>query len=58
MIWWNKSLLRTEKLWRDLSKETRYLLLGLSDKQIEEINASRAKRLEKRKLSNIGKEVK
>ena len=42
--------MKTEKMWKKLQKETRYLLLGLSDKQIEEINASRAKRLEKRKL--------
>lgn len=46
--------MKTDKLWRKLSKESRYLFLGLSDKQIEEINASRAKKNALKK----GKEVK
>ena len=36
--------MKTEKLWKKLSKDSRYLFLGLSDKQIEEIYAARAKK--------------
>jgi phage-related minor tail protein len=56
MIWWNKSLMKTEKMWKELSKDTRYLLLGLSDKQIEEIHAKRAKKKKNFEATKGGEE--
>jgi len=48
MIWKAKNVTKTEAVWHKLDKETKYDLLGLSDKDREFIAQARAKRLEKR----------
>ena len=40
--------MKGEEIWHKLDKETKYDLLKLSDKEIEQIAISRAKRLERR----------
>ena len=48
MIWKAKNVMKSEPIWHKLDKETKYDLLGLSDKDREFIAISRQKRLEKR----------
>jgi hypothetical protein len=48
MIWKAKNVMKGEEVWHKLDKETKYDLLGLSDKEREQIAISRAKRLERR----------
>jgi hypothetical protein len=48
MIWKAKNVTKSEPIWKKLDKETKYDLLGLSDKDREFIAISRQKRLEKR----------
>ena len=40
--------MKSEPIWKKLDKETKYDLLGLSDKDREHIAICRAKRLERR----------
>jgi hypothetical protein len=48
MIWKAKNVMKGEEVWHKLDKETKYDLLGLSDKEREQIALFRQKRLEKR----------
>jgi hypothetical protein len=48
MIWKAKNVTKSETIWHKLDKETKYDLLGLSDKDREFITFSRKKRLERR----------
>jgi hypothetical protein len=48
MIWKAKNVMKAEPVWKKLNKETRYDLLGLSDKEREYIAIARASRLDKR----------
>lgn len=48
MIWKAKNITKSEAVWHKLDKETKYDLLGLSDKDREFIAFSRNKRIEKR----------
>jgi hypothetical protein len=48
MIWKAKNVMKSEPIWHKLDKETKYDLLGLSDKDREFIAIARQKRLERR----------
>jgi hypothetical protein len=48
MIWKAKNVMKSEPIWKKLDKETKYDLLGLSDKDREYIAIARQKRLERR----------
>jgi hypothetical protein len=48
MIWKAKNVMKSEAIWHKLDKETKYDLLGLSDKDREYIAIARQKRLEKK----------
>jgi hypothetical protein len=46
--WKAKNVMKSEAVWKKLDKETKYDLLGLSDKDKEFIAQAKAKRLERR----------
>lgn len=48
MIWKAKNVMKSEAIWHKLDKETKYDLLGLSDKEREQIAIFRQKRQERR----------
>jgi len=47
-IWKSKNVMKGEPIWKKLDKETKYDLLGLTDKDREFIAQARQKRLERR----------
>jgi hypothetical protein len=48
MIWKAKNVMKSEAVWHKLDIETKYDLLGLSDKEREQIAISRQKRQERK----------
>jgi hypothetical protein len=48
MIWKAKNVMKGEAVWHKLDKETKYDLLGLTDKEREYIAIARQKRIERR----------
>jgi hypothetical protein len=57
MIWKAKNVMKSEAIWQKLDKETKYDLLGLSEKDREFIAISRQKRLERRNKNKGGEKV-
>ena len=48
MIWQSLQVMKCSSLWKKMSKDYRYDILKLSDKDLEYIAQARAKRLERR----------
>jgi hypothetical protein len=48
MIWQSLNVLKSAPQWKVMDKDYKYTMLGLTDKDLEEIAISRQKRIERR----------
>ena len=47
-IWPSKQVMKTSKTWEKMDKEYKYDILGLSNKEIEQINIAKSKRTKRK----------